>query len=204
VLTEVLGTVATCSTIARTWPQFVRIAVRKDKEGVSLATWSLALTNHTGWFMYGILTAEPVFIISNIFAGFGCAATVVTLQSWKRMAQIAFAAAILTVAIFYGISASATLVVIVAITMSMMLPQLWSIFRSPATGVSVTAWLVSALSSITWIAWAQSIHRLTVVVAHFVLLPAALIIATRAIYAQHRPRPIVDIAEADVAATTAP
>lgn len=203
-LTEVLGTVATCSTIARTWPQFVRIAIRKNKEGVSLGTWSLALTNHTAWFMYGVLTSVPVFIVSNLFAAMGCAATVVALHSWKRLVMIVCAAAVLTTAIFYLISDSATLAIIVAVTMSMMLPQLWSVFRSPVSGVSPTAWLVSAVSSITWIAWAQSIHRLTVVAAHFVLLPAALIIAARAMYAHRRTEPVVDLAEAEVAASTAP
>jgi uncharacterized protein with PQ loop repeat len=179
VLTTTLAFVAICFTVGRTWPQFVRIVLHKDKAGVSLGTWTLALMNHTGWLMYGILSNVPLFIVSNILAGVGCAATVWTLSSWKRAAQITAATAIATAAI-YGIGDALLLTVITGFTLSVVLPQLIAVFRKPATGVSTLAWFIAAGSSITWIAWAVSINRLTVVIAHFVLLPAALVIATRA------------------------
>lgn len=178
-LTTVLGTLAICFTIARTWPQFVRIVVRKDKQGVSLGTWSLALTNHTGWLAYGILTNVPIFILSNLLAGFGCVATVWILHSWQRMLQIIVAITVASISI-YAIGDSVLLTAISGLTLSVVLPQLVKVFRSPATGVSTLTWIISAMSSITWISWAITIERLTVVIAHFILLPAAIVIAIRA------------------------
>jgi uncharacterized protein with PQ loop repeat len=200
VLTETLAILATCFTIGRTWPQFLRIVVRGNKQGVSLSTWVLALTNHVAWFMYGVLTVVPVFIICNFLAALGCAATVWVLHSWQRMAQVTVATMLLSLAV-YAVGDPVMLTTIVCVTMAIVIPQLYAVLRSPASGVSTIAWLVSAMSSATWIAWAASIHRLTVVVAHFVLLPAALIIAARAIHA-HRRESIVDLTTD--AATSAP
>jgi uncharacterized protein with PQ loop repeat len=201
VLTTLLGTLATCFTVGRTWPQFLRIVIRKDQKGVSLATWSIALTNHTGWLVYGILTTEVIFIISNTLAAIGCAATVCVLHAWRRMAQIAIISAVISVGI-YGIAASLLLAVITGVTLTVVLPQLVAVFRSPASGVSTLAWIIAACSSITWIAWAVSIDRLTVVIAHFVMLPSAVAIAIRAARAHSHVQPAEE--QNDVAAATAP
>jgi uncharacterized protein with PQ loop repeat len=179
VISTVLATVATMFTVGRTWPQFMRIVVRKDKSGVSLTTWSLALSNHTGWLVYGLFTQEPVFIISNVLAGLGCAATVWVLHSWQRMAQVCAVVAVASSVLYLGTD-SLLLTCVTGFTLSVVIPQLVAVLRSPATGVSTIAWLIAACSSSTWIAWAISIDRLTVAVAHFVMLPAALVIASRA------------------------
>jgi uncharacterized protein with PQ loop repeat len=150
-----------------------------------LSTWTLALINHIGWLTYGILTAVPVFIFCNAFAAIGCAATVCVMHSPKRMVQI-LSSSFAVAAIIYGVSDPLLLTVITVVTFMVVLPQLVAVFRTSAKGVSTTAWVIAACSSITWICWAISIHRMTVVIAHFILLPSAIVITIRAMRAHAR------------------
>ena len=177
-LVSVLSFFAVVLTVLRSWPQFVRILVRKERSGVSLSTWLMAVANHTGWFMYGILSAIPLFTVVNVLAGAGCVATAWTLSSWRPIAVVVIMSTLLSLSTF-AIADAVLLTTITALSFGMFLPQLGKVIRTSAEGVSIATWSVAALASATWIAYACAIHRPTIAVAHFFMLPASLIIIVR-------------------------
>lgn len=179
----VVSAAALVFTVLRTWPQFIRIVVKGERAGVSLTTWMLALVNHAGWFMYGLLSPIPLFIASNLLAGLGCAATVWTLRSKKPVFAITLAAGLVSWAVF-SLDSAVLLVIVNCTAIGMFLPQLVRVFRSNPEGVSITAWVMAALASATWILYGFVINNPAVVAAHFLMLPASLAILARTVFAR--------------------
>jgi uncharacterized protein with PQ loop repeat len=178
VLAAVLSVVALILTTLRSWPQFVRIVVRREQTGVSALTWQIALAAHTGWFAYGLLAGLPLLVVVNLLAGAGCAATTWVLRSGVTVIAVT-AAALAISALAFSVADGVHLAVVTVLAMAMFWPQLVRTFRAPAAGVSPTAWAVSALASTTWLAYAWAIDRPSIVIAHLFMLPAALVILGR-------------------------
>lgn len=173
--TSGLSVVAVILTVSRSWPQFARIVMKKDRAGVSVVTWALALASHVGFFMYGVLSPVPLLIVVNLLAGAGCAAITWVLRSpLLVLGVVAVAATASTLA--FAVADGALLALITPLAIGMFIPQLVRVFRTSARGVSPTAWVLAALSSTTWIAWAWAIDRPSIVIAHFFMLPASLAI----------------------------
>ena len=181
----IVSVLAVVFTVLRTWPQFIRIVVKKHHEGVSLLTWSIALANHTGWLVYGVLAPIPLFILSNLLAGAGCAATVWVMRGPQRTLAIFIGATVASVAIF-ELNDFVLLVLVNMTAFGMFVPQLVSVFRHNPAGVSVTAWVMASIASATWIAYAIVIGQPAIVLAHYFMLPAALIILIRTVVAPRR------------------
>lgn len=67
-----------------------------------------------------------------------------------------------------------------ALAVSMFVPQLLTVIRSSAAGVSAWTWLVTAVSSGVWVLYAFALGRPPLAACHAVILPASLVIADRA------------------------
>ena len=172
----VLNVLATVFTVLRSWPQFTRIVVRKNRSGVSALTWSLALANHTIWIVYGALANEPLLIVANILAGAGCAAIVGSLRSPPTSVATTILATATALALLQ-LGENVLLIAGVSSAIAMFLPQAIRVIRSNSEGISTLAWTTSALSSITWLTWGFVRGRPALVTAHFVMLPVAIFIA---------------------------
>ena len=162
-------------TVARTWPQFLRIVIRKDSTGVSSLAWSLVMTSHVGWLMYGIQDHLVLLIVVNTLASGGCAAIVLRLRS-VRFVVILVVGTCLAAWALYSISNGMLLSAVVGLSLVMFLPQAVKVFRAPHEGVSPATWALSAASSMTWIAWSLMVSRPALAAAHYVMLPTALLI----------------------------
>jgi uncharacterized protein with PQ loop repeat len=171
----VLDVLAVVLTVARSWPQFIRIVVRRDSTGVSVLTWVLIMTAHLGWLMYGILDHLLLLIIVNALSAFGCAAIVLRLRS-IRVLVVAVAATGLASWALYEIRNGALLSAVIALSLVMFVPQVADVFREPHQGVSPLTWTLSALSSMTWISWSILVGRPFLAASHYVMLPMALAI----------------------------
>lgn len=184
-VSTVLGVAAVTSTILRSWPQFVSVLRTHKAAGVSTLTWTLVLNNHSAWSAYGLLSENPVLIFANILATMGCAATVWVLGSRLRAVLVTIAAALGASAI-YAFDDGLLLAILVGLSLSMFVPQMLKVFRTSPEGVSVSAWVIAALSSVIWISWASSIDHVALASAHFFIGPVATVIAVRT-YMAHRP-----------------
>lgn len=171
----VLDVLAVVLTVARTWPQFIRIVVRRDKTGVSVLTWMLVMISHLGWLMYGILDHVVLLIVVNALCALGCAAILLRLRPVPYVLAPVVGMPLVSVAL-YGITNGALLAAIIALSLVMFIPQVLRVFRAPHHGVSPLTWTLSALSSVTWISWSIMVERPVLAAAHYVMLPTALVI----------------------------
>jgi uncharacterized protein with PQ loop repeat len=171
----ILDVLAVVLTVARTWPQFVRIVVKRDDTGVSVLTWTLVMTAHLGWLMYGILDHVVLLVVVNTLCAFGCAAILLRLRPLQYLLVPAVGVPLASVAL-YGISNGALLATVIGLSLVMFVPQVLRVFRAPHHGVSPLTWALSALSSITWISWSLMVGRPLLAAAHYVMLPIALAI----------------------------
>ena len=170
-----LGLLAVVFTVARAWPQFVRIVVRRDSTGVSILTWMLILSAHLGWLSYGILDGVVLLIIVNTLSALGCAVIVLRLRPIRFLAAAVAGTGVASWAL-YEIRNGVLLGVLIGLSLVMFLPQVVKVFHAPHQGVSPVTWTLSALSSITWISWSIMVGRPLLGAAHYVMLPAALVI----------------------------
>ena len=170
-----LDVLAVVFTVARTWPQVIRIAVRRDSTGVSNLTWTLVLSAHLGWLTYGVLDHVVLLMVVNILSALGCGAIVLRLRPARFLAASA-AGTIVASSALYEISNGVLLGVLIGLSLVMFIPQVVGVFGSPHQGVSPVTWTLSALSSITWISWSITVGRPILGAAHYVMLPLALVI----------------------------
>jgi uncharacterized protein with PQ loop repeat len=171
----VLDILAVVFTVARTWPQFIRIVVRRNSTGVSTLTWTLVLSAHLGWLTYGVLDHLVLLIVVNILSALGCAVIILRLR--PAVFLIApFAGTVLASWALYEIRNGLLLGALIGLSLVMFLPQVVKVFRAPHQGVSPVTWTLSALSSITWISWSIMVGRPILGASHYVMLPIALAI----------------------------
>lgn len=171
----VLDVLAVVFTVARTWPQFIRIVVRRDSTGVSTLTWTLVLSAHVGWLTYGILDRVVLLMVVNTLSALGCAVIVMRLRSVRSLVAPVAGTLVASWAL-YEIRNGVLLGVLIGLSLVMFLPQVISVVRTPHEGVSPVTWTLSALASITWISWSIMIGRPLLGAAHYVMLPFALVI----------------------------
>ena len=177
----VLGVLAVVFTVARAWPQFIRIVVRRDSTGVSSGTWILVLSAHLGWLTYGILDRVVLLIIVNTLSALGCAVIVLRLRPMRILAAAVAGTGLASWAL-YEISNGVLLGALIGLSLVMFLPQVVKVFHSPHQGVSPVTWTLSALSSISWISWSIMVGRPLLGAAHYVMLPVALVIVAMTLW----------------------
>jgi uncharacterized protein with PQ loop repeat len=170
-----LDVFAVVFTVARAWPQFIRIVVKKDTTGVSILTWTLVLSAHLGWLTYGILDRVVLLMVVNTLSALGCAVIVMRLRAVRFLAAPVGGTLVASWAL-YEIRNGVLLGVLIGLSILMFLPQVAGVFRAPHQGVSPVTWTLSALSSITWISWSIMVGRPLLGAAHYVMLPLALVI----------------------------
>ena len=171
----VLDILAVVFTVARTWPQFIRIVVRRDSTGVSFLTWTLVLSAHLGWLTYGILDHLVLLIVVNILSALGCAVIILRLRPVVFLVA-PVAGTVLASWALYEVSNGVLLGALIGLSLVMFVPQVVKVFHAPHQGVSPVTWTLSALSSITWISWSIMVGRPLLGAAHYVMLPIALAI----------------------------
>lgn len=171
----VLDVLAVVFTVARAWPQFIRIVIKRDGTGVSILTWTLVLSAHLGWLTYGILDHVLLLIIVNTLSALGCAVIVLRLQTMRFLVAPVAVTGLASWAL-YEITNGVLLGALIGLSLVMFLPQVVKVYRSPHQGVSPLTWMLSALSSMTWISWSILVGRPLLGAAHYVMLPVALVI----------------------------
>ena len=130
----ILSVLAVVFTTLRSWPQFLRIIVKGERAGVSALTWAMALANHTGWFVFGLLSGVPLLIVVNIVAAAGCGATAWVLRSWAIVGAVTTASLVIPVAAFSR-SDALLLAMITALSLTMFVPQVVRTVSGPDGGV---------------------------------------------------------------------
>jgi uncharacterized protein with PQ loop repeat len=183
-----LDVLAVVFTVARTWPQFIRIVIKKDSTGVSVLTWTLVLSAHLGWLTYGILDRVVLLMVVNTLSALGCAVIVIRLRAVRFLAAPVGGTLVASWAL-YEIRNGVLLGVLIGLSIVMFLPQVAGVFRTPHQGVSPVTWTLSALSSITWISWSIMVGRPLLGAAHYVMLPFALVILVMTLRHQGRLEP---------------
>jgi uncharacterized protein with PQ loop repeat len=161
------------------------IAVHRRTAGVSVQTWALTLLNNASWLTLGVIIGAFPIIVSNLLSAIGSIAVLTAIQRQlpeKRPARIA--AAVLAGAALVGLTsvggATALTVLATMLAISMFIPQLLLVLRSGAAGVSVTTWLVSAVSAGVWLLYAFALGRPSIGACQVVIMPASLVITHRA------------------------
>jgi uncharacterized protein with PQ loop repeat len=171
----VLDVLAVVFTVARAWPQFIRIVVRRDSSGVSNLTWMLVLSAHLGWLTYGVLDHLALLIIVNTLSALGCAVIVLRLRPMRFLFGVVAGTSVASWAL-YEISNGVLLGALIGLSLVMLLPQVMKVVSAPHEGVSPVTWTLSALSSITWISWSIMVGRPLLGAPHYIMLPVALVI----------------------------
>ena len=184
----VLDVLAVVFTVARTWPQFIRIVIRRDSTGVSSLTWTLVLSAHLGWLTYGVLDRVVLLMVVNTLSALGCAVIVLRLRP-GRFLIAPVAGTLLASGGLYEISNGALLGVVIALSIVMFIPQAVKVVRAPHQGVSPVTWTLSALSSMTWISWSIMVGRPLLGAAHYIMLPFALAILAMTVRRNSRLEP---------------
>jgi uncharacterized protein with PQ loop repeat len=185
VIATALGIVGTTLGILRAWPQVREIAGRGRTEGVSVQTWAMTLLNNTTWLTLGvIITAFPI-VVSNLLSAVGCIAVLVAVERRRPQKRLTRKIAITLAGLaVIGLTsrggATALTVLATMLAVSMFMPQLFTVLRSGAGGVSASTWVVTAISSAVWILYAFALGRPSIGACHIVIMPASLVIAYRA------------------------
>lgn len=152
-VTFFLGLVATVGTVAFGIPQAVKSTKERSNEGVSLATWWMALVICWPWGAYGLEKADPFLIITNVLAAVVAIWVLVACSPGRTWRTLALASG-LTVAAFFALSAVPTVALIASATAVMVVsrvPQLMAVIRARDVGaVSLTTWWLSLGTATTW------------------------------------------------------
>jgi MtN3 and saliva related transmembrane protein len=185
VIATTLGVIGTILGITRAWPQVLQIAVRRQTAGVSVQTWALTLLNNASWLTLGVIIGAFPIVISNLLSAVGSIAVLTAVQLQQRQKRMARTAAVAlagaaVVALTSLGGAGALTVLATALAISMFIPQLVLVLRSGAAGVSVTTWLVSAVSAGVWLLYAFALGRPAIGACQVVIMPASLVITHRA------------------------
>jgi uncharacterized protein with PQ loop repeat len=185
VIATTLGVIGTILGIVRAWPQVLQIVVRRQTAGVSVQTWALTLLNNASWLTLGVIIGAFPIIISNLLSAVGSVAVLAAVQLQQRQKRLARTAAVgLAGAAVVGLAslggATALTVLATMLAISMFMPQLLLVLRSGAAGVSVSTWLVSAISAGIWLLYAFALGRPSIAVCQVVIMPASLVITQRA------------------------
>jgi uncharacterized protein with PQ loop repeat len=184
----VLDILAVVFTVARTWPQFIRIVLRRNSTGVSILTWMLVLSAHLGWLMYGILDHLVLLIVVNTLSALGCAVIILRLRPVAFLVAPVAGTALASWAL-YEIRNGVLLGALIGLSLVMFIPQVVKVFRAPHQGVSPVTWTLSALSSITWISWSIMVGRPLLGAAHYAMLPIALAILAMTVRSKRNMEP---------------
>lgn len=180
----VLGALAAGSSFLFVWPQVVKTARTGDVDGVSVPATLVAMAGFLMWILYGGREGLPVVVVANVQAalGFGLVVAMVArrrpvpVRAWAGAAAgAALIAAAFVAAPPWAFGATAVLVSSVGF-----LPQaVVAVRQSDLSGLSISTYLLIALSTSTWAAYGLAEGDPFVVAPTAVILPSVLTIAVR-------------------------
>jgi uncharacterized protein with PQ loop repeat len=184
----------------RALPQSIRIVWRRDTTGVSVVTWCLVLANIVLWGGYGYLVSDTVLIVNNTISMFAAGAVLVALvihgaTRWWLPVAVGVGTVVSTILLDRVFNAEAVGLVGAVLGIVMFIPQAVKVFRSPTSGVSPLTWFLTVLSSISWIVYAWLADIPSILLAHSILLPTAIVILARVTLWDRVPNPIAAGAE---------
>lgn len=187
---EVIGFVAGCIGMLQAVPQVRRLRTLGHGRGVSLMAWVLTFTVNVSWLGYGIRTASPAVIFTNVTGGALAAAVVLSLV--ERFSRWVFALPLLAFTIIAGVQrmpAGMVSTCLVALTVSRA-PQVLQSYRNyvnaHATAVSLRSLYIMSASLLLWDVFAVVEHRGVMLITTNVALALTLVIATLEIAAGRR------------------
>lgn len=179
-----MGAIAVVMPASRAWPQFVRIAIRKDTSGVSVLAWTMVVANFTIWTVYGVVADLPVLIAANALAGVGAAGVLISLGKhgttsyWLMPLTVTGAIA---AALALNEVGGPTIVIsaATALAICMFLPQVYTVFKQPPTGVSPVTWWLGIAAGVVWGSYGFLIGQPEIAAPHLVMTPCAIAILWR-------------------------
>lgn len=191
ILAQWLGWVLASSAAASAVLQFRHIRVRGTSAGVSLLTYS---TWATTWLLWAAVSAGENLWAKAVseFAGFavdGAVAVVVAVTIYRTQRTLApsLTAIVASAAIAAGalslwltIGLVAVVVFLTVAEIFAVAPQVRAAARGNCHGISVSAWSLSAVASVGWIAYAWVLADVWVAGWALVFAPASVFIAYRA------------------------
>lgn len=152
-LAPLVGIIATVGTVSFGIPQAIKVTRDRSSEGVSQATWWLALAICWPWGAYGFSAGDPFLLITNILAA---AVAIWVLAACRRERIWSVLAATLSatlagVGILIASPMPVLVVVATAILVASRIPQLVLLFRTKsAKDVSMATWYLSLLTGGSW------------------------------------------------------
>lgn len=186
-LTASLGVLAPLLTVARGVPQAVRI-VRRDADGVSVATWLLFVSVAQLWVAYGVIFHVPAEVAANVPNAL-VAAVVVFFAARER--SCATRSALVALALTAGVAALATIAVVadahwlvalpaVCGSLFLFVPQLVTVMAgTDLDGVSPTTWTLALVTALAWGLYGALIRQPAVWIPSAVMIPSSLLIVIR-------------------------
>jgi uncharacterized protein with PQ loop repeat len=166
--------------VLSTWAMFVPQAARVfvvGAAGVSADAWAAMLAGRLAIVLYGLAVANPVQLwaasLPTLASGAILAAALgaASADARRRVAVWAIGAAGVALAAAVTATVAIASVALVASAAMSSVPQLIAAMRAPdLSGVSVAAWVASAVSSVLWIVHGVVDDFLAVVVASVVWL----------------------------------
>jgi uncharacterized protein with PQ loop repeat len=161
-----LGYLAAVVQVVRGVPQLKRVL--HDHRGVSVATWSLALTSGETWFFYGvkehlyptILSNEGFFLLSGLVIAWAR-----TSHRWRTILYVVPPLVLLWVPV-YVLGAVA-----VAITTIMIVPQAVDARKGSLDGVSIATWVMALGGTILWAVYGAAVRSWEIVAPSVLIGP---------------------------------
>jgi uncharacterized protein with PQ loop repeat len=182
---DLFSVLAVAASIAFVWPQVVRLARRRDTDGVSALSALWACAAYTLWTAYGIRADLPAITVANAQLAVGFAIVLVLVARFgpvdRRLlpATVVVAAVVLTVSVAAPAAGPGVLAVVVG--SSAFLPQAWVALRvEDLSGVSVATYLLVAAASACWLGFGIAEADPIVIVPSMLIIPVALTVAIRA------------------------
>jgi len=182
IIIPVVGLIATVGTVSFGVPQAIKVTRDRSSEGVSQATWWLALAICWPWGAYGFSAGDPFLLITNVLAA---AVAIWVLAACRREKIWSILAATMSATVAgVGILLTSPISVLVAVATAMLVasrvPQLVLLFRtSNAKDVSMATWYLSLLTGGSWTAYGLLQGDAVIYVANGLATVLTLIIIVR-------------------------
>jgi uncharacterized protein with PQ loop repeat len=162
-------------------PQLARTIRNPGAGGVSPTSWALTMAACLTWLTFGVKAGATPQIPGNVLIFPGAAAIVLTAPSrltvsLRAVMLVSASAAIVAAAVFLAPDYIGYLAFVIGLVSA--LPQAReSIARSSSAGrsaVSVSAWLLRAVSQVFWLGYAIVLHQVPIIVAAGVTMISAI------------------------------
>ena len=184
-LSSVLGAICLALGITFSWPQVLRVYRVKSVEGISPRGQLHGLSGCALWTVYGYVKVIVPMMIANTFVLTSMILVTAALVRhrkmplWHLLAVLGGFAAFGTTMSLISPAITGWFAIVIGATS--ILPQAVYVLRyANLSGVSIGMYGLMVLNGLAWTLYGLSIHDLLVCFPNFILVPCAVMIATKA------------------------